>query len=997
MEHVPIWMTEALEPRLLLNGHLPVQKRHRSHLRHARTPAIHATLTGLLLAKGAKLSTAAMTGAAFSSPGAGKSALVPTSWQAYPDILSHRSAIAPMSNKSPTVGSKTPAQMRGAYGLGQYGASPITFGGVQGDGSGQTIAIVDAYNYPTALNDLNAFSAFYNLPTFNSGAGSPTFSRLNQNGLASNYPGTDPAGAGNGTWEEEAALDIEWAHVMAPKANITLVEANDASNNLYTAVSTASHLTGVVAVSMSWGGGETGGEAGLDSTYFTSPAGHIGGGGLAGGVTFLASSGDSGAFARGTSTISPEYPTSSPNVVSVGGTRLTVNGNLYASESAWGSGTTSGNGGGGGGISTQEPQPAYQNGTADPFSTTQRVYPDISLEADPGAPGVPIYDTWDYGTSAPWISGYLGGTSLSCPMMAGIIAVVDQGRARAGLGSLDGPTQTLPELYQIASSPSLYAANFHDITTGDNGYAAGTGYDLATGLGSPIANNLVYALAAVPPVITSFTATPNSVSIGTPITLTATVTDPNDGATVSGVDFYLESNSTAGLQTTGSTPDQLLGSGTLTAGKWSFSADTSGLTPGNSTFYALATDSIGNTAAKSVQANITNPSPKPLTVAGGNIYVMEDPNGTQLDVWVDSATPGSGDPTQRAFLAGISGLTLNGTTGDDVLTLDYSAGNFSGNFANGITVNGSTGGANTLAIVGTNDDDTITTNAKGLLFGTSLPGFNPAQINLTRIQTLQMQGGTGGNDTINVVTGTYKINGDTPSGTPNISVVVGTAATVAFTGDQHLANLTVNGAASSPASAALNVDGSVSIDSGGSLLLKPNDPGSGLTDNFGSLFIGPKSSIDIGNTTLLIQSAPDEYVILGYLQNGYAAGFWNGTSSTGGSIKSITAFNDQSGATSIGYGNANDLAFSGSTSPYSFLSGNQMVIKPTLVGDLMLSGSVGANELAILLATYGTTTYDGTNKNTWAYGNIDYSQDGLVSPNDLALLLANYGATTSGA
>ena len=103
---------------------------------------------------------------------------------------------------------------------------------------------------------------------------------------------------------------MEWAHAIAPKANILLVEANSASfSDLLTAVDYARHATGVVAVSMSWGGGEFSGESAYDS-YFTTPSGH-------GGVTFVASSGDSGAPVG--------YPAISPNVLSVGGTTLNLN------------------------------------------------------------------------------------------------------------------------------------------------------------------------------------------------------------------------------------------------------------------------------------------------------------------------------------------------------------------------------------------------------------------------------------------------------------------------------------------------------------------------------------------------------------------------------------------------------------------------------------------------------------------------------------------------
>ena len=159
--------------------------------------------------------------------------------------------------------------------------------------------------------------------------------------------------------------------------------------------------------------------------------------------------------------------------------------------------------------------------------------------------------------------------------------------------------------------------------------------------------------------------------------------------------------------------------------------------------------------------------------------------------------------------------------------------------------------------------------------------------------------------------------------------------------------------------------------------------------------IGANSSLDIGNHTVIVQNAPDETVIGGYLSNGYAGGFWNGTSATGGAIQSIVAFNDNSGATSVGYGNSSDFTFGGSTSPYRVggpkaLSGNQVVVAPALAGDLLLEGSVGPDDLAFVLNAFGTTG------NNWAFGNIDYDAAGLVGPNDLSLLLANFGHSSAG-
>jgi hypothetical protein len=245
--------------------------------------------------------------------------------------------------------------------------------------------------------------------------------------------------------------------------------------------------------------------------------------GLAGGVTFLAAAGDSGAYGStgGTANvITPQYPAASPNVMAVGGTTLLVDTVLasptytyytYGSEAAWGNGTNSGyDGGGGGGISAYEGQPAYQQGVVNGFSTTQRTYPDVCADADPGT-GVPIYDSWDFGTSTPWINGDVGGTSLACPLWAGIIAIADEGRAINGQGSLDGPTQTLPQLYKLS------VADYHDITSGSIGpaptYDAGVGYDLASGLGSPVANVLIPALAAGSAVALNWSGPGSAVSL----------------------------------------------------------------------------------------------------------------------------------------------------------------------------------------------------------------------------------------------------------------------------------------------------------------------------------------------------------------------------------------------------------------------------------------------------------------------------------------------------
>ena len=145
----------------------------------------------------------------------------------------------------------TPAQIRTAYGI-----SSIALGGVPGDGTAQTIAIVDAYNDPSIVSDAAAFNTQFDLQQFNV-SGGPTFTVLNQTGGTS-LPGLDPNGpassTGQVTWEMEESMDVEWAHAVAPQANIALFEANSASmSDLATAVQTAAANSGVSVVSMSFG------------------------------------------------------------------------------------------------------------------------------------------------------------------------------------------------------------------------------------------------------------------------------------------------------------------------------------------------------------------------------------------------------------------------------------------------------------------------------------------------------------------------------------------------------------------------------------------------------------------------------------------------------------------------------------------------------------------------------------------------------------------------
>jgi hypothetical protein len=189
-------------------------------------------------------------------------------------------------------------------------------------------------------------------------------------------------------------------------------------------------------------------------------------------VTFVASSGDSGAWTSPQRTqVGVEWPASDPTVLSVGGTSLQVTSSGgYLGESAWT--------GGGGGYSRVYGEPSYQRGVQ---NTGVRTVPDVSYDADPNT-GVPIYSS----SAGGWL--VTGGTSAAAPQWAGLVALANQGRALVGLGPLDGASQTIPSLYRFSS-------DLRDVTSGSNGFSATRGYDLATGLGSPIAVKLVGDLA----------------------------------------------------------------------------------------------------------------------------------------------------------------------------------------------------------------------------------------------------------------------------------------------------------------------------------------------------------------------------------------------------------------------------------------------------------------------------------------------------------------------
>ncbi|MGA7501980.1 MAG: S53 family peptidase [Isosphaeraceae bacterium] len=445
--------------------------------------------------------------------------------------------ILPLVASGPT--GYTPQQIQSAYGINQI---KFSGGTVAGNGAGQTIAIVDAYNDPNIQADLNMFDTHFGLPA-------TTVTRVNETGGTS-YPASDPTGG----WELEESLDVEWAHAVAPAANIVLVEASsDSLSDLFKAVSYASDRLGVSVVSMSWGTTEFWGESAYDSIFNHT------------GVTFVAASGDSGAW------YGPMYPSVSPNVLAVGGTSLTLAaGNTYGSETGW-SDSTGGFSGFDSDWWTYELEPSYQTATLQAVGLNYgvRTTPDVSFDANPNT-GVAVYDSVSYSGQSGWFQ--VGGTSAATPAWAGLVAIADQGLATGGKKALSG-TQVQTDLYALPSS------DFHDITTGFNGYYATTGYDLVTGLGSPKANLVIAGIL-----------TANRVSEGSAATQVTALT-PTHSVRATSSRFDVTSSSTSGT------------------GSSSGSSSTSGL---SSTALAASTTSLGTFGLQALVTQVSSTQAQPV-------------------------------------------------------------------------------------------------------------------------------------------------------------------------------------------------------------------------------------------------------------------------------------------------------------------------------------------------------------------------------------------------
>jgi subtilase family serine protease len=346
---------------------------------------------------------------------------------------------APLHTPNAAAAGLSPAALESAYGIRRAAANM---------GSGQTVAIVDAYDDPKAEADMNQYRQHFGLPLCTSTSG--CFKKINEYGATSPLPAkAQPA------WGGEISLDLDMVSAICPLCHVVLVEAlkdtsvtpdTPDSTDMYIAEHAAFSLD-PDAVSNSWAAFEYRRETARDQLLVpTYPN-----------TAVVAAAGDAGYGA--------EYPSADPNVISVGGTVLTKSTNKRGwTERAW-SGT-------GSGCSAYEPAPSWQT---PPFAGCGRETNDISAVGE----GVAVYDSFrDPG--GPWIG--LSGTSVGTPIIAAMIAL-------AG-GHIHSPSQ-------LYAARSANPGAFHDIVTGSNGTCgtsssptyslchAVAGYDGPTGVGTP--------------------------------------------------------------------------------------------------------------------------------------------------------------------------------------------------------------------------------------------------------------------------------------------------------------------------------------------------------------------------------------------------------------------------------------------------------------------------------------------------------------------------------
>ncbi len=370
--------------------------------------------------------------------------------------------------------STTPTGYGASSLTGAYNIAPLQNTGVLGDN--QTIALFELDGYQ--LSDVQQYIQYYNIGSM------PKITNVLVNGFN--------GAAGQGAAEDE--LDIEVAAAMAPHANQIVYEGPNTTQGINATYNKIVTDNKAKIVTISWGLCESvSGNAELKTldTIFKQ--------GAAQGMSFFAASGDAGAYDCQDTNLGVSSPASDPYVMAVGGTSLQLDaGGAYSSEAVWSNPKDNLHGpmgaGGGGGISATFKQPDWQkgDGVQNLYSNGNRQIPDVSAVANP-SPGYAVYCTVKNAgcPSSGWIS--IGGTSGGAPLWAGSMALVNQYLHAHKVASIGAANSTL---YGLFNAQQAYPA-FHDVTLGTNlFYPATTGYDLASGIGTPNVYNIALDLVS---------------------------------------------------------------------------------------------------------------------------------------------------------------------------------------------------------------------------------------------------------------------------------------------------------------------------------------------------------------------------------------------------------------------------------------------------------------------------------------------------------------------
>ncbi len=506
----------------------------------------------------------------------------------------HPSAQTVLPDAIPAGNGYGPSQLQAAYDLAAASAS---------DGSGTTVALIDAYDDPTAASDLAEYRSAAGLPALTSGQ----FTKYNQEGETSPLPSEAPL---DDDWTLEESLDIDMVSAICPLCKINLVEANnDSGTGLYVAEETAATTLGAKYISNSWGGSETSTDTTYDSEYF----------GVSG-VVYTASAGDS-AYSGGVI-----YPATSPHVVAVGGTTLNTSSNSRGwTESVW---DTSSDEGTGSGCSAFEPQPSWQTAISIiPPACSDRVDNDVAADADPNT-GAAVYDTSN--DNGGWLE--VGGTSESSPIIASVFALAGN-NGNGGNNAADSIYTHTGNLNEVTASsdgtctPPTADSVLCTATGAANTYNGPTGWGTPNGLTAFESNSTSGGNT-----VTVTNPGNQTGTVGTAVSLQIKATDSASGQTLT----YSATGLPAGLSISSS---GLISGTPTTAGTSSVTVtatDTTGASGSASFTWTISSTTGGGCTAQQLLGNpgFETGSISPWTSSAGVLANTSDGVPAQAGSWL---------------------------------------------------------------------------------------------------------------------------------------------------------------------------------------------------------------------------------------------------------------------------------------------------------------------------------------------------------------------------